>query len=263
MTVVTTAFNAEPFIGQAIRSVLAQCGGVAFEHVIVDDGSSDRTVDVVRAVGDERVRLLQPGRVGRGAALNLGVAAGHGPFVAILDADDVAHPDRLASEVAILNATPDAVLVGSGQRLFCDAALEEWPATEGASAKPVNRVLPIFNPLSHSSILVRRAAFHQVNGYDQSRRSLFDWDLYVRLAARGGTLLKLSVPLVAKRIHANQFFEGRRTFAYAKDCLALQWQALERLGRTRWLAAAFPALMAYRLLPRPARMAARRAVASS
>lgn len=258
VSVITTAYNAADHIGHAARSVLAQ-RGVAVEHVIVDDGSTDGTAEAAEALGDGRVRVIREGRIGRGRALNRAIAESRAEFIAVLDADDLAHPDRLRVELAAFDGRPDVPLVGSGQILIGE--LEQsvsWPATAEMSFSPVNGSLPIYNPLSHSSVILRRSSLMAVGGYDASRRALYDWDLYIRLAARGGTLLKASVPLVAKRIHAGQFFEGRRQAAYARECLALQWRSLDDLGRSRWLAALFPMLHAYRLTPKPLRMLARR-----
>ena len=262
VSIITTAYNAGPYIGAAIASVLAQ-RDTAVEHVIVDDGSTDGTREVVRAAGDSRVRLIEAGRVGRGRALNIGIGAATAPFIAILDADDLAHPDRVRVELDTLARDPSAVLVGSGQVLIPADGSARWDPVGRADAAPVNGALPLYNPLSHSSVMLHRAALEAIGGYDVSRRALFDWDMYIRLAATGGTLLKVSVPLVAKRIHGDQFFEGRRQFSYAAQCMRLQWRALADLKRSRLTAAAFPFLAAYRVAPRPLRIAVRKAVAAA
>lgn len=260
VSVITTAYNAARHIRAAIDSVLAQ-RGVDVEHVIVDDGSTDDTVEAARAEGDSRVRVVEAGRIGRGHALNRAIAECSTDWIAVLDADDVAHPDRLRLERDILEARPEASLAGSGQILIGADAVGEWPATRAVTFSAVNGSLPIYNPLSHSSVMVRRSALTAVGGYDTARRALFDWDLYIRLAAAGGTLLKASVPLVAKRIHAGQFFEGRDQGRYAAECFRLQWRSLHDLRRSRFLAGAFPLLAAYRMTPRPLRLAVRHVVA--
>lgn len=260
VSVITTAYNSARHIRAAIDSVVAQ-RGVDVEHIVVDDGSTDGTLEAARELGDPRVRVIEAGRIGRGRALNRAVAECSTEWIAVLDADDVAHPDRLRLERDILQARPDASLAGSGQILIGANAVEEWPRIESVAFSAVNASLPIYNPLSHSSVMVRRSALAAIGGYDAARRALFDWDLYIRLAAIGGILLKASVPLVAKRIHAGQFFEGRGRARYAAECFRLQWRSLDDLGRSRWLAGAFPLLAAYRITPRPLRLAVRRVAA--
>lgn len=262
VSVITTAYNASRYIRGAIESVLAQ-RGVAVEHVIVDDGSTDGTASVAEASGDARVRVIREGRVGRGRALNRALEACQTDWIAVLDADDLSHPDRLRVEADALAAHPEASLAGSGQILIeTDHVAVEWPDASDVSFSPVNAALPIYNPLSHSSVMFRRSALLAAGGYDADRRALFDWDLYIRIAARGGLLLKASVPLAAKRIHREQFFEGSGRMQYVAACFRLQWRSLGELRRSRLLAGLFPLLAAYRMTPRPMRMAARKVVSA-
>ena len=260
VSVVTTAYNAEAFIEPAIRSVLDQ-RGVQVEHVIVDDGSDDRTVEMVRAVGDPRIHVVEAGRVGRGCALNLALDATRHEYVAVLDADDVSHPDRLAVELRAIIDRPDLAAVGTGQLLLRGATEPVWPMSDDTDFDPAVRdvggEVVYYNPLSHSSVLFRRAALERVGGYDARRRALFDWDLYLRLVAAGFQLAKLEIPLVGKRIHPQQFFEGGKTVTYAFECLLLQWRALAPLGRSRLNAPLLVGLLAYRLVPRSFRLAVR------
>ncbi len=257
VSVITTAYNAAPFIEATVASVLAQ-RGVEVEHVVVDDGSEDETLALVRAVDDPRVRVVSAGRVGRGAALNRAVEAATHDYVAVLDADDVAHPDRLALELGVMRARPDLAAVGTGQVLFSGGEFPDWStASQPSQARDIGGELLYYNPLSHSSMLFRRTALERVGRYDERRRALFDWDLYIRLVSVGYQIAKLGTPLVAKRIHPGQFFEGRQTLKYAVACFGLQWRALGRLRRSRLNAPALLVLLGYRLVPRGVRLALR------
>jgi glycosyltransferase involved in cell wall biosynthesis len=258
VSVITTAFNAEPFIEAAVRSVLDQ-RGVEVEHIVVDDGSTDRTAQLVRKATDPRVRLIEAGRVGRGRALNLAVAAARAPFVAVQDADDVSHPQRLATELDALANHPELAGVGSGQLIL---GPDETPVWARLDARPhvidITSGLVFYNPLSHTSLVFRRPALERVGGYNERRRNLFDWDLYIRLASVGLKLGKLSIPLVGKRIHPDQFFEAPSPASYALQEFRLQWHSLKLLGRNQLLGISFPLLFAYRCLPRGLRVFVRR-----
>jgi glycosyltransferase involved in cell wall biosynthesis len=258
VSVITTAFNAERFIGDAMRSVLDQ-QHVDFEYIIVDDGSTDGTQAVVRSMADSRVRLIAPGRIGRGRALNAALDACRADYVAIQDADDLSHPERLATEYRVLEERPDLAGVGSGQILMSGDSPPTWhPVPPRPDMHDIRRELLYFNPLSHTSLMFRRHWLERVGGYDATRTVLFDWNLYIRLVSIGGKLARLSTPLVGKRIHGAQFFEGRRRTRYALACFTLQCQAVTALRRNPMAAAVFPALLAYRLMPRPPRLWARR-----
>lgn len=102
--------NAERYVEEAIRSLLAQ-RDVSIEIVVIDDGSTDRSAEVVRAIRDDRIRMIPGPQRGIAAALNAGLAAARGAFFARCDADDLYAPDRLARQLAALNARPDFAAV--------------------------------------------------------------------------------------------------------------------------------------------------------
>ena len=107
-----TTWNAMPHVVQAARSIVAQtCAD--WELLVVDDGSTDGTLDALRAVGDPRLRILQIPRCGRIPSLNHGFRAARAPLVAVLDADDVALPDRLALQVAEMRRRPGLAALSS------------------------------------------------------------------------------------------------------------------------------------------------------
>jgi glycosyltransferase involved in cell wall biosynthesis len=108
VTVVTAAYNAEPFLEQAILSVLAQTYA-DYEYVIVDDGSSDATPDIIdRYAG--RLRCIRQANAGEGLARNRGFEVAEGEFVAVIDADDLWAADKLERQVAAMETRPDAGL---------------------------------------------------------------------------------------------------------------------------------------------------------
>ncbi len=102
--------DAERYVDEAIRSLLAQ-RDVSIEIVVIDDGSTDRSADIIRAIDDARIRLIPGPQRGIAAALNAGLAAARGEYFARCDADDVYAPDRLARQLAVLRTRPDFAAV--------------------------------------------------------------------------------------------------------------------------------------------------------
>src|SRR5215510_4129929 len=128
VSVVIPVYDREDYLGDAVDSVLAQTFP-SFEIVVVDDGSTDRSAEIVRAHRDPRVRLIcHPHNRGISAARNTGVDAARGDYVAFLDSDDVAYPDRLARQVAFLDGHLDHAAVGA------------WIDWMDASGRPLGRV---------------------------------------------------------------------------------------------------------------------------
>ena len=264
VTVVTTCYNAEPYIEEAARSILNQTFR-DLEHIVVDDGSTDGTLRVLDAIEDSRLHIISAGRVGRGTALNLGLERVRGRYVAIQDADDVSHPNRLALQIQVMQSDPRISVLGAEDVYFGPGRSLQWPLGSRAEygqlrVDDVSSRIIHYNPLPHTSVVFQREVLERVDGYDARRTALYDWDLYIRLAAAGVSLFKLSVPLVGKRIHSGQAFEAGKRTRYVTECLKLQVRALRDLQRSPLYAVLLPAIMVYRLLPRPVRMTVRRFV---
>jgi hypothetical protein len=183
VTVLLVTYNDALFVRAAIDSVLAQTFQ-DFELLIVDDASTDRTRDVAASSRDPRIRLLaNPINLGQGAARNRGLATITTEFVAMLDGDDLAWPERLAQQVAYLDEHPDVAAIGA------QAALIDVSGRRiGTFARPTTdlgmRWCGIFqSPVIHSAVMFRRAIiWNQLGGYEERYRFGEDFDLWCRLA---------------------------------------------------------------------------------
>ncbi len=257
VSVVITCHNAARWVRAAVDSILAQTYA-ALECLVVDDGSTDGTLDTLADIADPRLRRFRPGRLGRGRALNYGIARARGALVAIQDADDLSHARRLEIEVGVLAAHPEISVLGSGQQLLWgDTASLEWTSPVAGAVRNVGALLPLISPVSHTSLIVRREALAAVGGYDERRRELFDFDLLVRLAALGRAPYRYSRPLVAKRIHAAQQFERARRLRYVMSGARLHYRALRNRGGSGLLLPVLAGVLVYRLFPARLRLSLR------
>ena len=129
LTVIIPTHNRARYLDQAIRSALGQTYG-DFELIVVDDGSTDTTVELVGAYRDRRLRYLSQPHRGISAAVNLGIRSARGCYIARLDSDDLWFPDMLATLVPVLDAEPEiGVVYGRGQGI--DHAGRRLPHTLG------------------------------------------------------------------------------------------------------------------------------------
>ena len=154
VTVLMTLHNKGPYVEEAVRSVLASTF-TDLELLVVDDASTDDGVAVVKRISDPRIRILESAvNTGRPAAANRGYAAARGRYVAVLDADDRMHPERLAKQVAYLEAHPEVGVVGSWLQQFGARSLvHRFPATD-AEARALT---PFGMPVSYGTCMLRRA----------------------------------------------------------------------------------------------------------
>ena len=187
MSVLIAAYDAEAFLAATLASALGQTF-TDLEVVVIDDGSHDGTASVVRraAADDPRVRLIQQANRGLSATRNRGVVESRGDLVAFLDHDDLWHPEKLALQVALLDAHPEAI-VASCYSAVIDAAHRCLGWRFGGDANgDVYAEMLVWDIVSGGSVaLVRRDALLAVGPFDETLHIREDWDMWIRLARRG------------------------------------------------------------------------------
>ena len=208
-SILITVFNCDEYIEQSVASALSQTIE-DFEVIVVDDGSTDRTAQMLDRIEDRRLKTFHCPRIGRARALNFGLERCASPYVAILDADDIAFPRRLRLQADFLSNNPDIVLVGSKFRTFIDAdgrltGRENLLPTESREILVMLKAMKY--PLAHSSIMFRKEAVRELGGYDENLPCYGDLDLYVR-AASNFKFANIGERLSLKRLHPKQFFGG-------------------------------------------------------
>jgi glycosyltransferase involved in cell wall biosynthesis len=192
VSAVIPVYNGEHLVSRAIESVLAQTHPVG-EILVVDDGSTDSTADIVRRYGGT-VRLVEQKNAGVAAARNTGCRLSHSSWIAFLDHDDEWLPQKIERQMAALAKRPEAKLCYTGH-FFC--ADGEPPRV---SRLPENAIWPFAryrNPFPPSTIIVDRGVLLELGGYDERLKgaSCEDWDFNVRLLSRH-SVVEVPEPLV-------------------------------------------------------------------
>ncbi|HVS64003.1 MAG TPA: glycosyltransferase [Thermoanaerobaculia bacterium] len=230
VSVVMAVYNGRPFVADAVSSILEQRWR-DLELLIVNDGSTDGTLDVLRTFRDPRIRVLEnPRNLGLTPSLNRAVAEARGELVARIDADDIAERDRLSRQVAFLRAQPRVVLLGTGYREIDPVGT--IGATRHLSMDPTTlRWELIFRcPFCHSAAMWRREIVASAVGpYDERFQYAMDWDLWQRIAERF-EVANLHAPLVRYRIGEHSMTSTHP--AVVRETVALRRRALQRL---EWL----------------------------
>ena len=200
MTVLMPVYNGEPYLASAVESILGQ-SFADFEFLIIDDGSTDRSCEIVRGYADPRIRLLRNSS-NRGviATLNRGLEEAHGEYLARMDADDISLPDRLAQQVAFLDAHPEVGVLGSAIELMdaqgAPGILVRFPASHNL----IRWALAFYSPIAHPSAMMRTEIAASLGGYRSEARHCEDYDLWWR-ATRVTALANLETVLLRVRKH--------------------------------------------------------------
>ncbi len=220
VAVVIPAFNAERYLGDALRSLRDQ-SLQPDEVVVVDDGSTDRTAAIAQQAGATVIRQQQRGP---GAARNRGVEATTAPLIAFLDADDWFAPRKLEAQARAMQS-PDTPAV------CCDAFVVDGDAV--GPAKNRDRAVPEWidfdtlfdgNPVICSTLLARREELLTAGGFDEDPALVAteDYDLWLRLAARA-PIRYLAEPLAYYRRHG-QGLSANTRFLRGGDRILDKWQ---------------------------------------
>ncbi len=196
-------FNGAPYLRQSVRSVLSQTLN-ELELIVVDDGSRDGSRAILEdfARSDPRIRLIaHDENAGVTSARNEAWRQARAPYIAVLDSDDVALPERLSRQVEYLDAHPSVAAVG-GAVITVDSRGRRFATTRFATSdSAIRSTLERRSPLAHPAVLLRRSALEGVGGYRLDRAE--DYDLWLRLSERWN-LANLAAPVILYRLHPNQ-----------------------------------------------------------
>lgn len=182
VSVIMPVYNAEPFVGQALKSILGQTFR-NFELIIVDDGSGDRSREIGRSFHDERIVWIENGRnLGLTASLNVGLKKARGEFIARQDADDLSLPERLEKQVAFLDSHPTTGLVGCAFSVINEVGNALTDIHTVVDPLEINALLLQRNPIAHGTAVFRRACLEKTGLYREEFRYAQDYDLWLRIA---------------------------------------------------------------------------------
>lgn len=180
-----SVYNGELYLRDSIASMLQQTFE-DFEFLIINDGSTDSTEEIVRSYSDSRIKLINNGEnLGLAKSLNKGLAIATGNFVARQDADDTSERERLERQIEFLKTHKDVLMLGTMYNELDSHGKVLWPVRLPAEYTEIRWALLFFCPFVHSSVMLRRTALlENVGNYDESFRYSMDYDLWLRIALR-------------------------------------------------------------------------------
>jgi len=241
ISVVMPVYNALPFLDDSITSILNQTFR-DFEFVILNDASTDNSLARLRewAARDARIRLHEsPKQLGLSGSSNAVVRHASAPIIARMDADDIAHPDRLRRQWDIIQHSSDIAVVGT----LCKGI-----DAQGREVRPRDRWRLVrrskYIPFPHGSAMFRRALFDRVGGYNEAAAGAEDQELFTRMATVG-RIVTLPDVLYSYRYHASNatLFNGVRAVANNHSHNGNSLAAYYMLGAMRLWAGEPPMLL--------------------
>ncbi len=224
ISVILPVYNCAPYLAAAVRSVQGQTRG-DFELIAIDDGSTDKSLEILRQLAeyDVRMRIISRANTGYTRALNEALALAQGALIARMDGDDLCEPRRFEWQVSYMQEHPDCVAVG-GRALLIDpqdrpirhmGQLTDHPAIDAANLAGHG------GTIIHPAAMIRRSAIERLGGYRVDLEPAEDLDLFLRLAEMG-QLANLPQVVLRYRQHPNSVGHVRRVQQAANALRAVQ-----------------------------------------
>lgn len=203
VSVILPAYNCEKYIAKAIESVLQQTLA-DLEFIIINDGSTDRTEEIIRSFSDSRI-LYQTNITNKGLVftLNKGIDIATGRYIARMDGDDICLPERLAKQKNFLDLNKDIVVTASTIEFINDQEEKtgSWELDrQTITSAQIKKTLLKQNCIAHPTVMMRSEIIKQLK-YKEYQKNIEDYDLWLRLLNRGYKIGKIGEPLLLYRIH--------------------------------------------------------------
>ena len=187
VSIIIPTYNREKTIVKSVQSVLNQTY-TEIEVIVVDDGSIDGTKSVISSIKDERLRYIEiSSNKGAGAARNVGVGMAIGKYIAFHDSDDYWLTDKLSMQMKVIREYPEYGLVYSAYLMHLQYGIDHIVPPMDGSLKLEGNIfdsLLVRNTIGAPTIVLTKEVFEEVGGFDESMRSLEDWDFALKVAKR-------------------------------------------------------------------------------
>lgn len=226
-------YNAGVYVREAIESVLSQ-SFTNFEFIIINDGSTDDSLQVIQSFSDKRIRLIDNKRnQGIIATRNQGLDLANGKYIANMDADDICLPGRFEKQLNFLEKNPDVAILATKLVLVDPSGSEIgiWPEDNGCvSEADIRATLPIINCIGQPTIVMRTSIIRSI-GYNKRFKHNEDWGLWLHVLSEGYRIAKLNEVLLKYRQHPKSTTVQANSLGVDKKILSFKFNYLNyKLG---------------------------------
>lgn len=184
ISVVMPVFNEERFVGEAIESILNQTFP-DFEFIILDDGSTDNSAEIIKSYNDSRIKLFQTENKGMVKQFNFGIVNSAAPLIARMDADDIAEANRFKIQFDILNENPEIDVIGSNVTFIDERnnfiSEKKYPEVH----EDIEFMMPVESSVCHPSVIMRKEVLNEIGLYNEDYDYAADFALFLNLISHG------------------------------------------------------------------------------
>jgi glycosyltransferase involved in cell wall biosynthesis len=209
ISVIMPIYNSEKFLEMAIKSILNQTF-TDFEFIIIDDGSEDKSSEIVKNFNDARIKFFEREKLGISEQLNFGIEKSSSELIARMDADDLCYKDRLKNQFELLKKNKSINLVGTNFYLIDEKSkiigLKKFPENQNE----IEFMMPILTSICHASMMTYKKIITAVGNYSQISPYAEDQELFLRIISHGYRFYNIQEPLYYYRIANRKISKERR-----------------------------------------------------
>lgn len=227
LSVIMSVFNGEKYVRETVKSVLNQSFR-DFEFIIVNDGSTDGTSEILRSFNDERIRIIDQENRGLTKSLNRGIGVSKGRYVGRIDCGDIAFEKKFEVQLNFLERNRDIYGVGTWANLIDEEGNIIGALKYLTEYERIRKVILRYNPFVHPSLVFRRKMFDEIGVYDESFEFAQDYDLMLRMVSRF-KIVNLPQVLLNYRI-SEEAISSRKMKKQEYSALKARIKALSRYG---------------------------------
>lgn len=233
VSVIMSAYNVEDYVREAVNSILNQTFK-DFELIVINDGSTDKTLKILQTYSDPRIKLFTQEHTGVYTAWNKGIMKANSEYIAIFDADDIAFPQKLQKQVNFLDNNPEIAIMGSFCRVINEKTGKETVSLRPTTDSAIRRSILMANPFIHSTTVYRRNIFDKVGLHDRLYdHYIIDFELTLRIlkVSKGANLPEV---LCMRRERAGSMTRGRNLYKHLKLIILIRIKAIQVLKIPFW-----------------------------
>ncbi|KPA17193.1 glycosyl transferase 2 family protein [Candidatus Magnetomorum sp. HK-1] len=203
ISVLLSVYNGELYIQDAVNTIIEQ-SYTNWELIIINDGSTDHTSEILNKFKDPRIRVIKQNNIGLTCSLNIAAKLAKGSFLARQDADDLSHKDRFKHQIDLFLKNPD-VIIASSDTSWIDrfGKILDIRKAPLSRSEAIKKMALLTSPFVHGSLMIKKSAFEAISGYNENLSTTQDFDLLIRMSALKKEFAAVPEILYQLRIHKN------------------------------------------------------------
>lgn len=231
VSIILSVYNDEKYIDKCLESIINQ-SFKSFELIVINDGSTDGSLNKIQSFEDERIRLFSQKNSGLPKSLNKAINLSRGKYIARIDADDICFKNRIESQFYYMERNPNVDILGSNAMIIDEAGKILHQKKVLSHSEDIHLSAHLFCPLIHPTYFVKKSTYKELNGYDENFQYAQDYDFILRAILQKKHIENLSSNTIFYRISSNNLNSKKAVTQMKYACIAQENYLLSKKNQS-------------------------------